>query len=125
MVGQVLTRNRNITERLKNDYSLIGYESLSEEEVSKLIQYCESKIEVYIESRGGRIWAHRSKSAGYVSGSLRYNLLKHAKSRCELCSRTNQDQSTESSRLTWAQRLKRAFEFDVTICALCGATCES
>lgn len=59
MVGKVLTRNRNITERLKNDYSLIGYESLSEEEVSKLIQYCESKIEVYIESRGGRIWAQR------------------------------------------------------------------
>ena len=78
MVGKVLTRNRNITERLKDDYSLIGYESLSEEEVSKLIQYCESKIKDYIESRGGRIWAHHSKSAGYVSGSLRYNLLKRA-----------------------------------------------
>lgn len=34
--------------------------------------------------------------------------------------RPNQSQPTESSPLTWAQRLKRAFEFDVTICALCG-----
>ena len=41
MVGKVLTRNRNITERLKNDYSLIGYESLSEEEISELLQYCD------------------------------------------------------------------------------------
>ena len=95
MVGKVLTRNRNITERLKNDYSLIGYESLSEEEVSELLQYCESKIEDYIESRGGRIWAHRSKSAGYVSGSVRYNLLKRAKSRCELCGITADQKALE------------------------------
>jgi hypothetical protein len=29
---------------------------------------------------------------------------------------------TEPSRLTWAQRLKRAFEFDVTFCPLCAGT---
>ena len=36
--------------------------------------------------------------------------------------RPNQSQPTEPSRLTWAQRLKRAFEFDVTVCPLCGGT---
>jgi len=46
---------------------------------------CQNRIDGYIESRGGRIWVHRSKSAGYISGSLRYNLLKQAKFRCELC----------------------------------------
>ena len=37
-------------------------------------------------------------------------------------SRPNQMQPTEPSQLNWAQRLKRAFEFDVTICPLCGGT---
>ena len=58
MVAKVLTRYRNIIERLKNDYSLIGHESLSEEKVSELIQYCESKNDDYIKGRRGRIWAH-------------------------------------------------------------------
>jgi hypothetical protein len=28
--------------------------------------------------------------------------------------------AAEIIQLTWAQRLKRAFEFDVTVCPLCG-----
>ena len=34
----------------------------------------------------------------------------------------SQPELSDSPRLTWAQRLKRAFEFDVTICPLCGGT---
>jgi hypothetical protein len=36
--------------------------------------------------------------------------------------RHSQQQPDEPIRLTWAQRLKRAFEFDVTVCPLCGGT---
>lgn len=36
--------------------------------------------------------------------------------------RPGQSDTAEPTRLTWAQRLKRAFEFDVTVCTLCGGT---
>jgi len=33
---------------------------------------------------------------------------------------TTQPEPPDPTRLTWAQRLKRAFEFDITVCPLCG-----
>lgn len=39
----------------------------------------------YISKRGEAIWGHRGPGSGYVSGSTRYNVLKRAKHRCELC----------------------------------------
>ena len=35
--------------------------------------------------RGDNVWEHRRKSSGYISGTLRYEILKRAKFRCELC----------------------------------------
>lgn len=43
------------------------------------------KLREYVARRGDRIWQHRKQSAGYVSGTLRYEVLKRAKFRCELC----------------------------------------
>ena len=37
------------------------------------------------QKRGEAIWGHRGPDSGYVSGSVRYNVLKRAKHRCELC----------------------------------------
>ena len=85
MVGRVLTKNRGLTDKEGDTYSLNNYEQLTEQQVQELMSLCQNRIDGYIESRGGRIWVHRSKSAGYISGSLRYNLLKQAKFRCELC----------------------------------------
>jgi len=85
MVGNVLTKKRGLTTKETDSYSLIGFEELKSAEIEELISICQNRIDEYIESRGGKIWAHRSKSSGYVSGSLRYNLLKKAKFRCELC----------------------------------------
>jgi len=39
-----------------------------------------------------------------------------------LSNRTSKPETAEPTQLTWAQRLKRAFEFDVTVCPLCGGT---
>ena len=39
-----------------------------------------------------------------------------------LPNRTSEPETAEPTQLTWAQRLKRAFEFDVTVCPLCGGT---
>ena len=54
-------------------------------EVKNLIDLCNAKIEAYIASRGQAIWSHRRKSAGYVPGTARYEILKRARFRCELC----------------------------------------
>ena len=84
MVGKVLTKSRGITSREKNQYSLIGFDGLSDEEKTKLIELCESSIEEFLEKRKDP-WSHRRKSSGYISGTVRYRVLSRAKFRCELC----------------------------------------
>ena len=85
MVGKVLTQSRGITSKDKNQYSLNGFDGLSESEISELINLCHSKIDEFLVKRGDKVWNHRRKSSGYISGTLRYEILKRAKSRCELC----------------------------------------
>ena len=85
MVGRVLTDNRGITERSKREYFLKGFDNLTQEQIDELIKLCEQKIDEFKETRGDKIWSHRRKSSGYVSGTLRYDILKNAKFRCELC----------------------------------------
>jgi diadenosine tetraphosphate (Ap4A) HIT family hydrolase len=85
MVGKVLTKNRQITERYKDGFRLKDFGSLSAKETALLISLCNKKIQEYVEKRGSAIWAHRRKSSGYVPGTVRYEVLKRAKFRCELC----------------------------------------
>ncbi len=84
MVGKVLTKNRGITSKDKNQYSLLEFDGLNGQEKSKLIELCESKIDEYLERRQDP-WGHRKKSSGYISGTIRYRVLSRAKFRCELC----------------------------------------
>jgi diadenosine tetraphosphate (Ap4A) HIT family hydrolase len=84
MVGRVLT-NRGIISKDKNQYSLIGYDDLSNNEKIELIKFCEERIEDFLQKRDNKIWTHRSKSFIYISGTLRYEVFKRAKYRCELC----------------------------------------
>ncbi len=89
MVGKVLTNN-GITEVRRSGRSIAGYQllgsgDLSAEERDALIQACDAAIEIFLEKRGERAWSHRSVASGYISGTLRYDVLKRAKFRCELC----------------------------------------
>jgi ATP adenylyltransferase len=84
MVGRVL-RNHNIVDREDGGYALIGYDDLDSEQIEHLTELCESKLDEYKERRGKRIWQHRRMSAGYISGTLKYEVLKRARFRCELC----------------------------------------
>jgi diadenosine tetraphosphate (Ap4A) HIT family hydrolase/5-methylcytosine-specific restriction endonuclease McrA len=84
MVGRVLRRH-GIVEKEGDSYSLVAYEDLNEEQVRNLIALCEAKLDGYKARRGRRIWQHRRASAGYVPGTLRYEVLKRARFRCELC----------------------------------------
>lgn len=85
MVGKVLTKNRRITEREGDRFRLKNFEALTSDEVSALAALCQTKIDEYVGKRGEAIWAHRRKSSGYVPGTARYEILKRAKFRCELC----------------------------------------
>jgi ATP adenylyltransferase len=90
MVGDVLTTRNQIAEKVKDGQIIIGYripefELLSSVEVGDLIEACLARIDDYVEARGQKIWAHRTKSTGYIPGTLRYEVLKAAKLRCQLC----------------------------------------
>ena len=95
MVGRVLTKNRGITDKDGNTYSIKGFEELGSEEVEILINLCIGKIDEYVTDRGDRIWLHRKKSSGFISGTLRYEVLKRAKFRCELCGISAEDKALE------------------------------
>lgn len=94
MVGKVLTKNRGITEKDKNQYRLIGYEQLDKDEIKELITLCHQKIDEYLEKRSDA-WSHRKKSSGYISGTIRYEVLKRAKFRCELCGISAEEKALE------------------------------
>jgi ATP adenylyltransferase len=90
MVGKVLTDNNGITEKIKSGRSTTGYkiagaDELSSVETENLINLCQQKIDQFLDRRGDKIWSHRRKSSGYISGTIRYEVLKRARFRCELC----------------------------------------
>ena len=99
MVGKVLT-DHGITEKLKEKnrvqgFRLVGADDLAQSEIEQLIELCEEKLVEYVEDRGDNIWRHRRKSSGYISGTLKYEVLKRAKFRCELCGISAEDKALE------------------------------
>tara|TARA_R110002095_G_C4223404_1_gene237298 strand:+ start:113 stop:1099 length:987 start_codon:yes stop_codon:yes gene_type:complete len=86
MVGKVL-RNHKIVEKDKNtkEYILNNFDDFNKKEIEELIGLCKSRLINFIEKRGGTIFDHRRKSLGYISGTIKYEVLKRAKFRCELC----------------------------------------
>ena len=49
MVGRVLTKERGVTERDGNDYSLHGFSDLSTSQVNELIELCDSWLKRRIQ----------------------------------------------------------------------------
>ena len=79
-------RAHGIVERSGEWYRLVtDVTELSETEKMHLIDMCDDKIKEYEEKRGGETWGHRTAGLGEVSGSERYEVLKRAGFRCELC----------------------------------------
>ena len=85
MPGKVLTNNRDITEVIDGKYFLKGYKKLSDKQKNELTLLCEERINKYEEKKSGSHGDHRKKSHRPVPGSVRYQVLKRAKFRCELC----------------------------------------
>lgn len=88
MVGKILARN-GIVEPIRDGRRITGYrlnaDRLDDSEVSMLMSLCDERLNSYLEKRGNTIWGHRASADGYVPGSVRYEILKRARYRCELC----------------------------------------
>jgi diadenosine tetraphosphate (Ap4A) HIT family hydrolase len=88
MPGPVLSK-RNVvakfgTRRIEG-YELLDFGTLTEEQKAELVVLCLEKLNKFKADRGEAIWSHRKLSDGYISGTIRYEVLKRAKFRCELC----------------------------------------
>ena len=66
-------------------YRLSGFEDLTEVQIESLRIACDERLNVYLKKHRERIWTHRLKSTGFISGTIRYQVFKRAKYRCELC----------------------------------------
>jgi ATP adenylyltransferase len=85
MPGKVLAKH-GVVERDGDDYRLtIDPSSLSSDERDELIRLCDEAISAYQQKRGTAVYDHRRAALRYLSGSLRYEVLKRAGFRCELC----------------------------------------
>jgi diadenosine tetraphosphate (Ap4A) HIT family hydrolase len=116
MVGRVLTHNRGITERHGDSYRLKNFSQLTPAEADALIQLCDAKIEEYLAKRKDP-WSHRRKSLGYVPGTQRYEVLKRAKYRCELCGVSAEHKALEVDHII--PRNKGGSDDDSNLQALC------
>jgi len=95
MVGNVLTRNRKITNKDKDIYSLNLDDKITDFQRNELITLLESKINEYEVKREQSHWEHRRRNRNVISGSIRYEVLKRAKFKCELCGISAEDKSLE------------------------------
>lgn len=84
MPGKVLARH-GIVKYDSDSFVLDLDHKLTDDQRAQLVALCEAKVDEYEKAKGRLIWLHRIKDPGYVPGSLRYQVLKKAKFRCELC----------------------------------------
>jgi diadenosine tetraphosphate (Ap4A) HIT family hydrolase len=85
MVGRVLTSKRDMVSRTGDTYELVGASSLAPGELQDLVALCDQQIAAYEARRGAAIWEHRRRGQRAISGTVRYEVLKRARGRCELC----------------------------------------
>jgi ATP adenylyltransferase len=84
MVGRVL-RSHHVVARDRDDFVLLDFSSFTPEQIAELIDACQLRLDQYQQERGEQVWEHRRRSSAPVSGTLRYEVLKRAAYRCELC----------------------------------------
>ena len=85
MPGRVLS-SHGIVERHNDTYRLTAdIAELTEDERAALVDRCRRAVEEFKARRGDAIWQHRAPGLGVIPGRLRYETLKRAAFRCELC----------------------------------------
>ena len=95
MPGRVLNKNHNLVAKEDGRYYIEHFSKLTDEQVNELINLCQNKLDEYVDKRGKKIWEHRTNASGYISGTIRYQVLKRAKYCCELCGISAQNKALE------------------------------
>jgi ATP adenylyltransferase len=122
MPGKVLAKH-GIVVRDGDDYCLTTDPSpLSSAERKALDLLCDEAINAYLKKRGAAVYDHRRAALGYLSGSLRYEVLKRAGFRCELCGVSADERAIEVDHIV---PRKHGGEDDLTnlqaLCFKCNA----
>jgi ATP adenylyltransferase len=122
MPGKVLSKH-GIVIRDGDDYRLnANLSSLSSAERNELVRLCDEAIKACLEKRGAAVYDHRRAALGYLSGSLRYEVLKRAGFRCELCGVSADERAIEVDHIV---PRKHGGEDDLTnlqaLCFKCNA----
>jgi ATP adenylyltransferase len=122
MPGKVLAKH-GVVVRDGDSYRLaVDPSALSSEQRSELLRLCDAAIRDYLEKRGGAVYDHRRSALGYISGSLRYDVLKRAGFRCELCGISADERAIEVDHIV---PRKHGGEDDLTnlqaLCFKCNA----
>jgi len=81
--GRALSEH-GVFAREGGEYLLQGFSELIREQRDELVRLCDAKRDEYVEKRGAMIWGHRKWFAGYLLGTLRYEVLKRAQFHYEL-----------------------------------------
>jgi ATP adenylyltransferase len=85
MPGKVLAKH-GLVERTKIGFRLtLDPAEMTGSERAELVRLCDDAVERYLERRGRAAYDHRRAALGFISGSVRYDVLKRAGGRCELC----------------------------------------
>ena len=121
MVGKVLTKNRGITYKDGDTYHLSGIRDLSSDQRDELIQLCQQRLEGYEAIRGEGMWEHRKRGHRPISGSIRYEVLKRAGFRCELCGISAEEKSLEVDHIhPWSKGGETVMENLQLLCSRCN-----
>ena len=85
MPGKVLS-SHGIVERHGKHYRLSGpLDTLTGSERRDIIELCQRKLDEYLQRLGHDGFNHRRSAPGSISGSTRFEVLKRAGFRCQLC----------------------------------------
>jgi ATP adenylyltransferase len=86
MPGPVLTRHQ-LVRRDGAGYRLVpDVQQLTPEEREELLRLCDEAVENYTGRRGRKLYDHRRIALGDILGTARYEVLRRAGFRCDLCS---------------------------------------
>lgn len=89
-------RRHGIIEHQRGIYRLFPEaQQLNEWERASLIALCDAKVADYVAHRQDAIWRHRAQNFDPVPGTLRYEVIKRAKGRCEGCGVSNQERAIQ------------------------------
>jgi ATP adenylyltransferase len=95
MPGPVLTRHQ-LVRRDGAGYRLVpDVEELTPDERSELLRLCEKAVANYSGRRGRKLYDHRRLALGDISGTARYEVLRRAGFRCDLCGISAEERAIE------------------------------